>query len=131
MLDLQNMPLIFGIFAFSYAGHSVFPSIQAAMRRPSKFPRVLDTAYCIVAAICTFLGFAGYYMYGNGARDVITFNMSAGVHRLSQCACQVQCCWCEALEASGPVAIEYAVHLSSSWLIWCMRCMIMQHKWCC
>jgi solute carrier family 32 (vesicular inhibitory amino acid transporter) len=48
------------------------------MRSPSKFPRVLDTAYCIVAAICTFLGLAGYYMYGDGSRDVITFNMSAG-----------------------------------------------------
>lgn len=72
------MPLIFGIMAFSYAGHSVFPSIQASMRRPSRFPRVLDTAYCIVAALCTFLGVAGYYMYGDGARDVITFNMRAG-----------------------------------------------------
>jgi solute carrier family 32 (vesicular inhibitory amino acid transporter) len=83
-IDWSNLPLIFGIMAFSYAGHSVFPSIQASMRSPSQFPAVLDTAYIIVALLCTFLGTAGYYMYGNGALDVITFNMQSGV-----CVCPV------------------------------------------
>jgi hypothetical protein len=36
---------------------------------------VLDTAYLMVGALCTFIGSAGYWMYGNAARDVITFNL--------------------------------------------------------
>lgn len=74
-----TMPLVFGIMAFVYAGHSVFPSIQASMKEPERFPAVLDTAYLTVGTICTFLGSAGYYMYGAGAMDVITFNLPAGV----------------------------------------------------
>jgi solute carrier family 32 (vesicular inhibitory amino acid transporter) len=71
--------------AFSYAGHAVFPSIQASMAEPKDFPSVLNVAYAIVAALSTFLGVAGYYMYGNGALDVVTFNMNAGAPRV--CAC--------------------------------------------
>ena len=37
--------------------------------------QVLDTAYLLVGGLCTLLGSLGYYMYGNGARDVITFNL--------------------------------------------------------
>jgi hypothetical protein len=72
------MPLVFGILAFCFSGHSVFPSVQNAMTHPEQFPAVLNTAFAIVATLCTFVGVAGYYMYGAGALDVITFNMHAG-----------------------------------------------------
>lgn len=32
-------------------------------------------AYLAVAVICTLMGAAGYYMYGTGALDLVTFNM--------------------------------------------------------
>lgn len=78
LVEWGTMPLIFGIMAFVYAGHAVFPAIQASMREPERFPAVLNAAYGIVAALCTFLGAAGYYMYGAGALDVITFNLRGG-----------------------------------------------------
>lgn len=37
--------------------------------------QVLNAAYIIVAMMCTFLGFTGYFMYGSGVLDVITFNL--------------------------------------------------------
>lgn len=37
--------------------------------------QVLDVAYLVVGGLCTFIGAAGYYMYGNAALDVITFNL--------------------------------------------------------
>jgi hypothetical protein len=55
--------------------------------------QVLDAAYLVVGALCTFIGAAGYYMYGNGALDVITFNLpkvtrhSLVLPRLSSLAC--------------------------------------------
>jgi solute carrier family 32 (vesicular inhibitory amino acid transporter) len=73
----QSLPLIFGIMAFCYSGHSVFPSVQASMSRPQDFPRVLNAAYATVAMLSTFLAAAGYFMFGSGALDVVTFNLPA------------------------------------------------------
>ena len=36
----SQVPVIFGILAFVYAGHGVFPSIQASMKKPKDFPKV-------------------------------------------------------------------------------------------
>ena len=41
----------------------------------AQIAQVLDAAYLVVGALCTFIGAAGYYMYGNAARDVVTFNL--------------------------------------------------------
>lgn len=35
-----TMPLVFGIMAFVYSGHGVFPSVRASMKRPEQFPKV-------------------------------------------------------------------------------------------
>ncbi|KAK9826368.1 hypothetical protein WJX81_002972 [Elliptochloris bilobata] len=73
------LPLVFGIMAFVYSGHGVFPSIQRSMKEPSRFPQVLNIAYLAVAAQCTLIAAAGYAMYGVGALDVITFNLPRGL----------------------------------------------------
>lgn len=39
-LQIQNMPTTSGLFIFSFAGHIVFPNIQAGMKDPSKFTKV-------------------------------------------------------------------------------------------
>ena len=77
-LHFGSLPLVFGIMAFCYSGHAVFPSIRASMQKPEQFPSVLNVAFAIIAALCTFVGAAGYWMYGQGAADVVTFNFSAG-----------------------------------------------------
>lgn len=33
-------------------------------------------AYLVVAVLCTLMGGAGYYMYGAGALDLVTFNLT-------------------------------------------------------
>jgi len=42
---------VFGILAFVYAGHGVFPAIQAGMKQPKDFPKAsisfpLSLRYC-------------------------------------------------------------------------------------
>ena len=34
-----TLPLVFGIMAFVYSGHGVFPSVRASMRNPEQFPK--------------------------------------------------------------------------------------------
>ena len=33
------MPLVFGILAFVYSGHGVFPSVRASMKEPEEYPK--------------------------------------------------------------------------------------------
>ena len=43
----------------------------------SNATQVLNVAYLVVGGLCTFIGATGYYMYGNAARDLVTFNLPA------------------------------------------------------
>lgn len=38
---------------------------------------MLNVAYVLLASLCTFLGVAGYWMYGSNVLDIITFNLPA------------------------------------------------------
>lgn len=42
LLNLQTFPLTFGLLAFVYAGHAVFPNIKASMKEPELYPKMLD-----------------------------------------------------------------------------------------
>lgn len=43
-LHVKNIPVISGLYIYSYAGHFVFPNLYKAMKHPSKFTKV-DTYY--------------------------------------------------------------------------------------
>ncbi|GLC35800.1 hypothetical protein PLESTB_000495600 [Pleodorina starrii] len=76
LANWATLPLVLGICTFCYSGHGVFPAIQKSMKDPKQFPQVLNVAYLAVAVLCTLMGGAGYYMYGTGALDLITFNLT-------------------------------------------------------
>ncbi|GIL72720.1 hypothetical protein Vretifemale_3019 [Volvox reticuliferus] len=76
LANWATLPLVLGICTFCYSGHGVFPAIQKSMKEPQHFPQVLNVAYLVVAVLCTLMGGAGYYMYGTGALDLITFNLT-------------------------------------------------------
>lgn len=78
----QTLPLVFGILVFVHSGHGVFPSVRASMKDPDRFPQVLNTAFIIVALLCTTIGACGYYMYGGGVADIVVFNMSGALASL-------------------------------------------------
>ncbi|KAJ9526617.1 hypothetical protein QJQ45_017626 [Haematococcus lacustris] len=82
-----TLPLVFGIMTFCYSGHGVFPAIQASMKEPQLFPKVLNVAFFLVAFLCTFIAAAGYYMYGAGAADIVIFNLPTLL--ATACSCLV------------------------------------------
>lgn len=83
-----TLPLTFGVLAFVYAGHGVFPAIQASMKEPQLFSKALNTAYLFVGGFCAIIGGLGYYMYGSNAADVIIFSLPPGLLALL-CSCLV------------------------------------------
>uniref|UniRef100_A0A061SET5 Solute carrier family 32 (Vesicular inhibitory amino acid transporter) n=1 Tax=Tetraselmis sp. GSL018 TaxID=582737 RepID=A0A061SET5_9CHLO len=88
LINPTSLPLTFGIMAFVYAGHGVFPSIQASMQKPKDFDKVLNLAYALVGTCCALIAALGYYMYGNRVADVIIFSLPAGPLALL-CSCLI------------------------------------------
>ncbi|DBA74354.1 TPA: hypothetical protein ACH3X1_011127 [Trebouxia sp. C0004] len=82
-LHLHSLPVTFGLSAFVYSGHAVFPSIYRSMKDRSQYPRMLDTTYAIVGITGAFMGVAGYAMYGNKTLEEVTMNLHAGPLQLA------------------------------------------------
>ncbi|KAJ3671482.1 hypothetical protein LUZ60_007561 [Juncus effusus] len=75
MLQLHKIPAISGLYAFSYAGHIVFPNIYTAMKDPSKFTKVSITSFTIVTVLYTCLAFTGAKLFGPSVNSQITLSM--------------------------------------------------------
>jgi solute carrier family 32 (vesicular inhibitory amino acid transporter) len=74
LLHADSLPLTFGLMAFVFAGHAVFPTIYQSMKAEdkSKFPEVIDKSFMIVAVVCTIIGFTGYATFGNSTLEEVT-----------------------------------------------------------
>jgi solute carrier family 32 (vesicular inhibitory amino acid transporter) len=74
LVHLDTLPLTFGLMAFVFAGHAVFPTIYHSlkMEERSNFPRVIDASFVIVAVVCSVVGFTGYSCYGSSTLEEVT-----------------------------------------------------------
>ena len=79
LVHLGTLPVSFGLLAFVFAGHAVFPAIYTSMRAPEEYEEMLDKTYAIVGATCLLIGGAGYALYGDGVADEVTLNLPAGL----------------------------------------------------
>ncbi|KAI5061456.1 hypothetical protein GOP47_0023961 [Adiantum capillus-veneris] len=80
-LRIKGVPVAAGLYAFSYGGTSVFPSIYKSMKDPSKFPQVLAVSFFIATTSIAGLGVAGAYMFGEHTASQVTLSMP--VHFIS------------------------------------------------
>lgn len=78
LLEPSTFPLTFGLLAFVFAGHAVFPSIYSSMEEQERYPEMLNTSYAVVGITCLVLGTAGYAMYGSNALEEVTMNLPSG-----------------------------------------------------
>jgi vesicular inhibitory amino acid transporter len=65
MLRLEGVPLVIGMLSFNYGGHTLFPSLHAAMQAPKHFPRVLDAVFLVVTALYAVTAVLGYLTFGD------------------------------------------------------------------
>lgn len=78
-LHLSTLPLSFGLLAFVFAGHAVFPAIYTSMEQPEEYEPMLDKTYAIVGVTCLLIGTAGYMLYGDAVKDEVTINLPEGI----------------------------------------------------
>lgn len=74
-LRLRGVPVAAGLYAFSFGGTSVFPSICISMKDPSKFNKAVVLSFVIATASMMGLGIVGAYMFGEATDPQITLNM--------------------------------------------------------
>ncbi|GAA99963.1 hypothetical protein E5Q_06666 [Mixia osmundae IAM 14324] len=70
--DWHHFPISFGLIMSGFAGHAVMPSLARDMKDPTRFNRMIDMAYVVVAAFYGLLAVFGYLMFGNNVSDEIT-----------------------------------------------------------
>lgn len=71
----QALPFIFGVAVFCFEGFGMTLSLEASMRKPQKFGKVLGLAFFLLTSLYVGFGFAGYVAYGNETQDIVTLNL--------------------------------------------------------
>ena len=75
----QTFPVGFGIIVFSYCAHPVFPSVEASMRRPEQFNRMLNCSFLLAAVVKGCLGAFMVLRFGADTAQVATVNIADSV----------------------------------------------------
>ncbi|KAI9206867.1 transmembrane amino acid transporter protein-domain-containing protein [Polychytrium aggregatum] len=78
VFDFSMLPSALGSISFSYSGNYVYPEVEASMREPEKFPRVLTLAMSVITAMYIVTGAVGYLTYGNLTVSPILNNLPKG-----------------------------------------------------
>jgi len=74
-IDFSGLPTFFGIAVFGFEGINLALPIQASMKNPERYPRVLDMSMVVVGVAYIAFGSLGYVCYGAGIESVITLNL--------------------------------------------------------
>lgn len=75
--SLQTFPVGFGIIVFSYTAHAVFPSVEASMKEPHKYPSMMNGAFTLAAVVKVLLGLLSVLVFGVNTDQVITVNIKS------------------------------------------------------
>ncbi|GAA0152324.1 hypothetical protein LIER_10835 [Lithospermum erythrorhizon] len=73
--QIHNIPVISGLYFFSFAGHIVMPNIYKAMKDPSKFTKVSIVSFSFVTILYSSLAFMGATMFGSEVNSQITLSL--------------------------------------------------------
>ncbi|KAI8069631.1 transmembrane amino acid transporter protein-domain-containing protein [Gongronella butleri] len=76
-LDWTTVPLSFGLFMASFAGHAVFPTVYRDMEDPKQFRYMVNVTYLVTTFVYFGVGACGYMMFGSGTMQEITQNLTS------------------------------------------------------
>lgn len=113
---LTAIPFAMGVAIYCFEGFGMTLTLEASMKRPEKFPRILALDFVAITSLYLMFGFIGYWAFGDYTQDIITLNLP---HDLSTILVKVGLCI--GLFFTYPVMM-YPVHeifemklLQSSW----------------
>jgi amino acid permease len=69
----------FSMMVFAYGAHSVFPGIQRAMKKPSRFGHAVMAAFLAMLVLYIVTAVIGYWAFGVNTHDNVLNNLENGV----------------------------------------------------
>ncbi|XP_068734486.1 vesicular inhibitory amino acid transporter-like [Montipora capricornis] len=77
--NISTFPVGFGIVAFSYCAHAVFPGVEGSMREPKHFNNMMHVSFFISAVVKTLFGIFSVLTFGHLTKQVFTLNLEGNV----------------------------------------------------
>ncbi|XP_070508032.1 proton-coupled amino acid transporter-like protein CG1139 [Chironomus tepperi] len=77
-VNFESLPLFFGTAIFAFEGIALILPLQNAMKEPTKFVGllgVMNVGMVLVSIIYLFVGFFGYWKYGEATAASLTLNL--------------------------------------------------------
>ncbi|EDO43803.1 predicted protein [Nematostella vectensis] len=74
--DGNTFPIGFGIVTFSYCAHAVFPGIEASMKHPENYNKMMHTSFLVSATVKTLFGAFAVLTFGLVTDQVVTVNLA-------------------------------------------------------
>lgn len=71
----RGIPFAMGVAIFCYEGFGMTLALEASMKEPKKFGRVLGLAFIFITLIYVAFGMVGYLGFGADTKDIITLNL--------------------------------------------------------
>ncbi|RHZ45627.1 hypothetical protein Glove_668g19 [Diversispora epigaea] len=77
-INIRNIPIALATFSFSYGGNVVYPHVEASMKNPQAWPKVISFATFTVTLMYFIIGIPSYLTYGQNSLSPIYFNLPVG-----------------------------------------------------
>ncbi|KAH7424871.1 hypothetical protein KP509_11G028900 [Ceratopteris richardii] len=71
----SRVPFALGVAVFAYEGFGMTLALEASMKRPYLFSRVLAYAFVLITVAYVAFGLIGYLAFSDQTRDIITLNL--------------------------------------------------------
>ncbi|KAI9270593.1 transmembrane amino acid transporter protein-domain-containing protein [Phascolomyces articulosus] len=78
----EGYPAALSTIAFSLGGNVVYPSVEASMKKPQHWPRVVAGGLTTCALLYIMIAIPGYYVYGDSVQNPIYNSIPNGPPRI-------------------------------------------------
>lgn len=86
---LGAVPFAIGVAIYCFEGFGMTLTLEASMKTPEKFPRILALDFVAITSLYILFGFVGYWAFGDDTQDIITLNLP---HDLSTVLVKIGLC---------------------------------------
>ncbi|KAI8394123.1 transmembrane amino acid transporter protein-domain-containing protein [Radiomyces spectabilis] len=78
----DQFPIALSTISFSFGGNVVYPNVEASMKKPKQWPKVVAAGMSTCALMYFLTAIPGYYIYGDAVKSPIYDSIPAGVGQI-------------------------------------------------
>jgi vesicular inhibitory amino acid transporter len=78
----NQFPIALSTISFSFGGNSVYPHVEASMKKPKQWPKVVAAGLSTCAALYFLTAIPGYLIYGDKVLSPVYNSISPGVPKI-------------------------------------------------